>query len=287
LNVTVQLRPVVADDTNACGRICFAAFAAVADQHNFPRNYPSVEAACDVIRMVIEHTGFYGVVAEDDGRVLGSNFMYERSAVAGIGPVTVDPAAQNLGVGRRLMQDVLDRAAARHAPSARLVQAAYNNRSLSLYTKLGFCTREPLSLMQGSPLAIAFPGYTVRPAEPADLEQCNALCQQVHGFDRGGELRDAISQKSAAVVVHLGRITGYTTTVGFLGHTVATADQDLMALIAAAPNFPGPGFLVPTRNHRVFSWCLNNGLRVVLPMMLMSIGLYNEPAGAWLPSIIY
>jgi hypothetical protein len=34
-------------------------------------------------------------------------------------------------------------------------------------------------------------------------------------------------------------------------------------------------------------WCLDNGLRIVQPMTLMSKGLYNEPAGAWLPSIFF
>jgi hypothetical protein len=32
---------------------------------------------------------------------------------------------------------------------------------------------------------------------------------------------------------------------------------------------------------------LTNGLRVVEPMTLMTLGLYNEPAGAYLPSILY
>jgi hypothetical protein len=44
---------------------------------------------------------------------------------------------------------------------------------------------------------------------------------------------------------------------------------------------------VPTRNAALFRWCLESGLRVVQPMTLMTIGLYNEPAGAYLPSILY
>ena len=130
-------------------------------------------------------------------------------------------------------------------------------------------------------------GLELRPAQPADVDACNRVCRDVHGFDRAGELRDAIAQNTATVVEHLGRISGYATYVGFFGHSVGRTDQDLMALIAAAPEFPGPGFLLPTRNHPVFSWCLANGLRVVQPMTLMSIGLYNEPAGAYLPSILY
>ena len=37
------------------------------------------------------------------------------------------------------------------------------------------------------------------------------------------------------------------------------------------------------RNGEVFRWCLRNGLRVVEPCSLMSLGLYNEPRGAFLP----
>jgi hypothetical protein len=64
-----------------------------------------------------------------------------------------------------------------------------------------------------------------------------------------------------------------------------TTNQDLKVLIGAAPAFPGPGFLLPTRNHDVFAWCLENRLLLVMQMTLMTIGLYNEPSGAWLPSI--
>jgi biopolymer transport protein TolQ len=59
------------------------------------------------------------------------------------------------------------------------------------------------------------------------------------------------------------------------------------ALIANADAFLGPGILVPTRNAGLFRWCLENGLRVVQPLTLMTLGFYNEPAGAYLPSILY
>ena len=32
---------------------------------------------------------------------------------------------------------------------------------------------------------------------------------------------------------------------------------------------------------------LENGLKVVEPMTLMTLGLYNEPTGAYLPSVLY
>jgi hypothetical protein len=61
----------------------------------------------------------------------------------------------------------------------------------------------------------------------------------------------------------------------------------MQALIASAESFGGSGILVPSRNSALLRWCLENGLRIVQPMTLMSTGLYNEPSGAWLPSILF
>jgi N-acetylglutamate synthase-like GNAT family acetyltransferase len=237
--------------------------------------------------MMFAHPGFYCVVAESGGQILGSNCLDERSAIAGVGPITIDPAVQNKGVGRALMEAVLARSAERGFKGTRLLQAAFHNRSLSLYTKLGFDTREPISTMQGPPIKSPTPGYNVRPASMSDLEECNRLCRSVHGHDRSGELRDAIEQRTAVVAEREGRVVAYATMIGFFGHTVGETNSDVQALIANADAFLGPGILVPTRNAGLFRWCLENGLRVVQPMTLMTVGFYNEPAGAYLPSILY
>jgi predicted N-acetyltransferase YhbS len=285
--MTVSIRKARETDAGECGRIIHAAFAAIADQHNFPRDFPSTEVASGLASMFNAHPRFYGIVAEEDGRIVGSNFLDERSSIAGVGPIAVDPAGQNRGLGGRLMQDVLDRAARQQAAGVRLLQAGYHNRSLCLYTKLGFRTREPVSLLQGKPIGQTFAGYEVRPATAADVAACNQICHRVHGFDRAGELREAIEQNTASVVEHLGRITGYTTGIAFFGQSVAETNCDLMALIGAAPEFGGPGLLLPTRNHEVFSYCLGAGLKLVFQMTLMTVGLYNEPAGAYMPSVLY
>jgi hypothetical protein len=115
----------------------------------------------------------------------------------------------------------------------------------------------------------------------------NAVCRRVHGHDRAIEVRAAIDQQAATLVEHSGRVTGYTTGVAFFGHTVGDTTEDLKALIAAAPDYAGPGFLLPTRNTELFRWCLEKGLKMVQPMTLMSMGLYNEPSGAFLPSILF
>ena len=285
--MNVTLRPGNAGDAERCGAICYEAFKTIAEQHNFPPDFSSPEVATGLMAGLLAHSGFYAIVAELDGRIVGSNFLDERSTVAGLGPITVDPAVQNRAVGRRLMQHVLERVTQRRFPGVRLIQSSYHNRSLSLYARLGFVVREPLATMQGAPLAMQIPGYNVRPASERDLEACSQVCVKVHGHDRRGEVHDAIKQGAATIVEHGGRITGYATPIAFFGHAVGETNDDLKALIGAAPTFPGPGFLLPTRNGDLFRWCLDNGLRVIQPMTLMTVGLYNEPAGAFLPSVLY
>jgi hypothetical protein len=185
------------------------------------------------------------------------------------------------------MVAVMDRARERGFPGIRLLQATFHNRSLSLYTKLGFHPRELAVVMQGPPARAEAAGYSVRPAKASDLEAGNRVCEAVHGHNRSGDLNDSIAQGSAVVVEHHGGITGYASLLGFFGHAVAETNLDLQALIASASSFAGPGIIVPTRNAQLFRWCLENGLRVVEPLTLMTIGLYNEPEGAYLPSILY
>ncbi|MGH3921080.1 MAG: GNAT family N-acetyltransferase [Pseudonocardiaceae bacterium] len=282
----LTLRPGRPEDAETCGRICYEAFTAIARKHNFPPDM-TPEAGAGVLSMLFTHPGFYSVVAEANGQIVGSNFLDERSLITGVGPITVDPAIQDGGVGRALMRDVMRHATERAAPGIRLIQAAYHNRSLSLYAKLGFQVRDQLACMQGAPPRGEIPGYRTRRAAPADVEACNAVCRHVHGHDRAGELTDALAQDTALVVEHDGRISGYATGLAFFAHAVGESNEDLKTLIMAADAFEGPGILVPTTNADLFRWCLERGLHVVQLMTLMTVGLYTPPQGAYLPSIYY
>jgi predicted N-acetyltransferase YhbS len=283
----IRLRPPRPEDAPALGQICYDAFGAISDEHNFPRDFPSVERAQGMMTSMVASPGMYGVVAEQDGRVVGSNWMDERGPVFGIGPITVDPGVQNAGVGKQLMEAMIERAGERGAPGVRLLQAGYHRRSLSLYAKLGFDVREPLACMTGPAVGKQPAGCEVRPATTDDIPACNAICRRVHGHDRSGELADAIAQGVASVVERGGRITGYASQVAYFGHAVGETSDDVKALIAASGEVASPGILVPTKNGDLFRWCLENGLRVTQTLTLMTIGLYNEPSGAWMPSILY
>jgi len=282
-----NIRRATREDIEVCSEICYRAFCELADQHGFPHEFPALEVAVDTLRSMITNPGFHGIVAEVNGRIAGSNFMDERSPIAGIGPISVDPDAQNSGAGRTMMLHMLERVATNRLPGVRLVQTAYHNRSLSLYAKLGFEIREPLSVMVGPTLRASIPGYDVRVATDADLEACNRLCILVHGHDRGGELREAIAGGVATVVEHLGRITGYASAIVYGGHAVGESNEELKALISAAREFHGCGPLIPSRNGELLRWCYSKGLRLMQQMTLMTVGLYNEPQFPFIPSILY
>lgn len=283
----MTIRAAAPEDADACGRIFYDAFESIAGAHDFPIEPSSPEFTRMTAGWMLGHDGFSCFAAERSGELVGAAFVDERGPIAGVGPVVVDPSAQNDGVGRALMEAALERSRECAAAGVRLVQTAYHYRSLSLYAKLGFQVREPLSVFQGTPPAAPVEGAHVRPAEEADVERCARLCRRVHGHDRTGELRDAIGAGSAAVVERGRQLRGYATGFGYGWHAVAESDDDLVALLGSAPAFHGLGILVPSRNARLMEWCLAGGLRLVQQSTLMTIGLYNEPAGAWLPSIAY
>src|SRR5262245_5673762 len=235
------------DDADRCGTISYEAFKTIAEHHRFPPDSSAPERAVANFARRLSHPGYHVIVAELDGRIVGSNVLDERSTITGLGPITVDPTVQNRTIGRQLMQTALQRVAERRCPGVRLVQAAYHSRALSLYATLGFEVREPLVNLQGSPLALCIPGYAVRRATAGDLDDCNALCHRIHGHDRRGELLEAITDGTATVVEHGDHLTGYATVLGFSGHAVGESNAEIQALIRAAAELVGPGFLLPTR----------------------------------------
>lgn len=286
----LELRPIEPSDLAPCARIVYEAFAGIHDRHGFARDFPTLDAAARLVSAFIAHPLIWGVVAEIDGRIVGSNFLDERGPIRGVGPITVDPAAQARGVGRCLMEAVIDRGAG--AAGIRLLQDAFNTRSLSLYASLGFEVAEPVALLSGRPRSAGVAGVEVRPLEEADLVACERLHRRVHGVERTRELLDALDAPHLSPVVALrdGRVVAYATTLTFFpaAHAVAETHADMAGLIAgalAAVDQPG-SFLLPTRQAELLRWCLAEGLRVVKPMTYMTMGRPVDPAGAWVPSVL-
>jgi predicted N-acetyltransferase YhbS len=284
----VTLREVAPEDAEACARIVFEAFGTIHDHHRFQRDFPALEAAAGMMAAWIPHPNIWGVVAEKEGRIVGSNFLDERDPIRGVGPITVDPEGQNAGVGRKLMEAVLERG--KDARGIRLLQDGFHMRSLSLYRSLGFDVTASCVLMIGAPRGGGTGSLDVRPLDETDIEECAALCETVHGFARTGALRDSLQAFTPFVALRDGRIVAYASTLAFwpMAHGVAETEEDMQALLlgAAAAQDEPVALLVPLQSG-LFPWCLEQGLRAVKPMNVMALGEYREPGGAWFPSVIY
>ena len=109
----VIVRVAALEDAPRCGQICYDAFASINAAHGFPCDFPGPDVTTGLLAMVFSSPHHYCVVAEVEGRLVGSNCLDERSVIRGVGPITIAPVAQNLGVGRKLMQAVLHRAEGR------------------------------------------------------------------------------------------------------------------------------------------------------------------------------
>jgi predicted N-acetyltransferase YhbS len=282
----VELRPAEAADIPASATAMYQAFRDIAERHNFTPDFPSAEVAGGLLNALLEAPDVDAFVAEQDGTIAGSIFVSRRSSVGGVSIVTVDPNVQNRTVGRQLMLHGMECLDKQGHTRQQLIQAGYHSRSLCLYAKLGFIATDLLSNMYGGPVSEDFPGRTVRQAKDADADACNALCREVHGFDRAGEVAGAIGQGMASVVESDGEITGYTTGVGFVGHAVGESNDDLKALIASVDKFIGPGVLIPTTNGELFRWCLEKGLRVSQQLTLMDTAPAGPSNGAYWPSVL-
>jgi ribosomal protein S18 acetylase RimI-like enzyme len=285
----IRLRPAVDADAEACGRIIHAAFKDVDERHAFTPNFTSEQQATYVARLFIGLACMHGIVADDDGRVLGSVFLDVGDPIKSVGLISVDPASQRQGVGRRLMQAGLERVG--DARGVRLIQEAFNTHAMGLYASLGFEVKEPLAVMTGRPRRAPSSGQTSRPITTVDLDECAALCRRVHGVDRTVDLQDALERFTPIAVVRAGRIVAYSYIIygGSLAWGVAETHEDLEALLLVlGVSAPAPlRFNVPTRDTRLFRWCLDQGLRIDRPLTLMARGWYQEPRGPSFPSGFY
>ena len=292
--MSLVIRPIEQVDAEICGRIGYEAHKTISSAHGYPSEQPSEEFAIGLLRRLLENPNSWGVLAERQGKTLGSVFLHEfpPSPVAVIGPLTVHPSAEGGGVGKMLIGAALSQACKQNHDHVRLVQSPSHIRSFVLYTKSGFALREPLFLLQGQPLRSGI--YTssstnnVRQVrDDVDISVCNELCKVVHGFSRDMELRQAKDQGVATMIERDGAITGYAAGLGIFGHAVAKSNEDLKALIANAPAVLGPGFFAPARNREIINWLLDNGFQIGWPANLMTIGPYKEPPMPFLPSLAY
>lgn len=278
----VSIRQATEADIDGCAQSMYVAFLTLDKRHHFPSYFTDLDHAKMAARILITNDNSYGLVAESDGRIVGSAFMNEKRPIRAIGPVSVHPDFQNRGIGRRLTDLLLDRA--NDAPSMRLTQDAFNTGSLALYTSLGFDTVESLALVQGKFKTQPPPDLEFRPIFKTDYDECIALCQKVAGFDRVPN-----NPIDMFCILRNGHITAYTVDLSTEGYTLGESEADVQALILhiAAQKSSQLAFLVPHSYPNLLRWCIDEGLHITKPLNLMVKGQYQKPKGIYLPNLLY
>lgn len=267
-------------------RICFDAFGTLQDRHGVERDFDQMELAEMVMGMLLNRPDFYGVAAEESGRIVGSNFLQLSDPVAAVGPITISPDAQSKGVGRMLMEAVVQEAQRRGVQRVRLQQEAINTTSLSLYTKLGFVWRDACALMK--PAAAEREDPAVRMATEKDLDAIERISTAVYHSSRRNEVAAMLAAHFPVVVLERGgQVVGYHMP-GFFGHGFAENATDMMTLINQSMRVAPPPMrkiLLPLSQHELHVGLLERGAKTVKLFNYMTLGEWKRPAGAWVPSI--
>lgn len=286
--MAIELISAGPQHVNEIGRICYEAFKELQEGHGFPPDFPSKDLARQVLGMLVQREDFYGVVALRDGTPVGSNFLSLTDAVAGVGPITIDCSCQEQGIGRALMQDVINYAQQKNIAQVRLLQDSFNVASLSLYASLGFDVKGAIAFMQA--VSTAAPDESVRSVAQADLPEIEELGKRIYKSSRRNEVAAAERYGFASYLrERQGRITGYLIP-GIFGHGVAETTDDALALIGEAARHLPPEsarFLCPLDEANFFRSALKAGCRVIKVMNYMALGPYEPPSEVWMPSVLY
>lgn len=180
-----------------------------------------------------------GFAAEVDGRLVATAMWWPYGEThASVGMIIVDPRMQGRGLGRALMQRLLD--AARN----RTVILNATQEGLPLYTQLGFVARGQVFQHQGvlsAETILAAAPAGVRLMQAADVERVRRLDLAATGMDRTA-LLDALFAAGTTMVIDRGtgvaayacaREFGHGVVIGPVVASGAHSAADAMDLITA------------------------------------------------------
>ncbi len=289
----MSIVPITAEYAEQAGQIAYEAFKDIADKHGFDPAFPSPEFATLVVRLLIQTESVNSYLYLNDGEPAAINFGDERDEVVGVGPVAVALKHQGKGLGRAVMEALLESAERNGFRSVRLLQAAYNMISFSLYAALGFEVKDTLANFAGSPRADEAPVDRVRDGGPDDFDALDALCREVLRYSRRRDIERMAMFAPPVVVEREGRIVAYTCRFpgeeAILGHGVAVDAQAMRDLLIGAHRITGTPLRcsMPVSQAETVRWCLATGMRLKEIDTYMVRGEYEPPAGLWFPSAFY
>ncbi|MDQ3750168.1 MAG: GNAT family N-acetyltransferase [Acidobacteriota bacterium] len=142
----IFVRPLQESDLPAADRIfrvAFGTFLGVPEPENFFGDASYVKTRW----LANRHAAF---AAEINGEVVGSNFATNWGSVGFFGPLTIRPDLWDKGVGKSLMNPVMELFGEWKTKHAGLFTFAHSPKHIGLYHKYGFCPRFLTAIMSKS-----------------------------------------------------------------------------------------------------------------------------------------
>jgi GNAT superfamily N-acetyltransferase len=192
----ITVRPLREEDLPAADhimRLAFGTFLGLPDPGAFMGDAGYVRG-----RWYADPSAAFGAFGEaaDGGVLVGSNFATNWGSVGFFGPLTIHPDHWDRGVGRLLMQPIMERFERWKTAHAGLFTFASSPKHAALYQKYGFWPRFLTAIMsKGVGPSVAAPRWTKLSDVPAGereatLRACRELTDGIFaGLDVSGEIR--------------------------------------------------------------------------------------------------
>lgn len=139
------------------------------------------------------------VVAEIDGRIIGTGVGTANGAAGWIGTIWVEPAHRGAGLGRALTRATITQL---EAAGCRTLVLVATDQGLPLYERMGFVHEARYQILEASGLGDTGPADdAVRPFTPTDLRAMLELDRIATGEDRGHVIERFATPTSTKVLI--------------------------------------------------------------------------------------
>jgi GNAT superfamily N-acetyltransferase len=245
----MRLRAMTSDDRSEVAELIYISINHWYQTHGLPQIFRGGPEVTDIFYEVYEALDpGCNVVAENPrtGRLMGSCFYHPRKHHVSLGIMNVHPNYFGQGIGKALLQHIIDYTERSGYKALRLTQSALNLDSFSLYNTAGFVPRWAFQDMfvpvppSGMTARVAGMEH-VRDGTPADVPQMGALEMGVSGISREQDYAYCIRNDSGYWHVSVyenaaGLIDGFIIScshpaMNMLGPCVARGDDEAAALI--------------------------------------------------------
>ena len=302
------LRPLTDDDRDVYAQMLHRSFNTWYGAHGWPSDYfgCAPEQAGIFLDIYNDISPDCSIAAFDpnSGKLMGACFYHPREHHVSLGVMSVNADYFQCGIGRALVNHIVDFTESHGYVALRLVSSAMNMNSFSLYNRSGFIPRGSYhDMVLPVPIAglqVRYPlRDKVRSASPTDVDAMAALEMEVSGISRVIDYRYAIENPRGVLQALVlensdGAIDGFMISIkhpslNMLGPCVARSEKATLALLLqATERFRGevPLFVVPMDKRELVETLYEWGARNVETHLFQVRGKFQAFNGVSLPSFL-